>query len=59
MKDLVAVRQAIAEVLSPGCFYARLPSRLEWEHLPADETPWEVSSRLSPCPPPQSGHGHV
>ncbi len=43
MIDLSAVRQSIAAVLSPGCFYASLPLRLEWEHLSADDTPWEVS----------------
>ena len=43
MNDLAAVRQAIAEVLAPGCFYAAPPLRLEWEHLAVEETPWELS----------------
>jgi len=56
MNPLDAVREAIAEVLHPAHFFAAphpLPlsptgrgvggeGQLEWEHLPVDQTPWEI-----------------
>ena len=42
MKPLAQARAAIAEVLRPGHFYAAPRMHLDWEHAPAEETPWEV-----------------
>jgi hypothetical protein len=42
MNPLDAARQAIADVLSPAHFYAAPPAQLQWEHLSAEETPWEL-----------------
>jgi hypothetical protein len=42
MIPIESVREAINDVLDPVHFYAAPPAQLEWEHLPADETPWEV-----------------
>src|SRR5208282_5528943 len=42
MIPLESVREAIFDVLDPAHFYAAPPAQLEWEYLPADETPWEL-----------------
>jgi hypothetical protein len=40
--DLPIVRETIAEALRPGHFFVKLPMRLTWEHLPAEELAWEI-----------------
>jgi hypothetical protein len=42
MYQLDPVREAIAEFLRPEHFYVAPPAQLEWEHVPTDETPWEL-----------------
>jgi hypothetical protein len=42
MISIESVREAIFDVLDPVHFHAAPPAQLEREHLPADETPWEV-----------------
>src|SRR5438067_2896180 len=37
-----AIRQVIADGLLPLHFFADPSLGLEWEHLPAEELPWEV-----------------
>jgi hypothetical protein len=39
---LADVRQVIAEVLQPAHFYVAPDLTLEWQHLPTEETPWEL-----------------
>jgi hypothetical protein len=40
--DLPIVRETIAEALRPGHFFVKLPMRLTWVHLPAEELAWEI-----------------
>jgi hypothetical protein len=48
MNNLDAVREAIADVLRPGHFFAASVLQLEWDHQPREETLWEVyRGRLS------------
>jgi hypothetical protein len=35
-------RAVIADALLPAHFFAAAPLGLEWEHLPAEEIPWEI-----------------
>src|SRR5262245_26708739 len=37
-----AIREVIADALLPVHFFAGPSPDLEWEHLPAEELPWEV-----------------
>src|SRR5260370_29143312 len=37
-----AIRQVITDALLPTHFFAGPLLGLEWEHLPAEELPWEV-----------------
>ena len=36
------VRRLVAEAIHPRHFFARGAGRLEWEHVPSEEVPWEV-----------------
>src|SRR5579862_917636 len=42
MALLQEIREAIADVLHPSHFFVAPPLQLTWEHLPADDTPWEI-----------------
>src|SRR5437588_6228058 len=40
--SLEAVRDVIAEVVRPGHFFAAPPAELAWEHVAAEQIPWEL-----------------
>jgi hypothetical protein len=42
MMPLETVRSAIVDVLDKTHFHIRPPSQLDWDHVPVEETPWEI-----------------
>ncbi len=42
IRSLDDVRQIIVESLRPANFYTAPDLTLEWAHVPAEETPWEI-----------------
>jgi hypothetical protein len=42
MNQVARARAAIAEAMRPGHFFAAPGMHLDWEHVPAEETAWEV-----------------